>query len=48
VDNATRITKLGPFRAQGIDTGAYHASKWALEGMSQSLAQEVGAAAQGG
>jgi NAD(P)-dependent dehydrogenase (short-subunit alcohol dehydrogenase family) len=31
-----------------MNTGAYHASKWALEGMSQSLAQEVGAAAQGG
>jgi NAD(P)-dependent dehydrogenase (short-subunit alcohol dehydrogenase family) len=29
-----------------MNTGAYHASKWALEGPSQSLAQEA-AAAQG-
>jgi NAD(P)-dependent dehydrogenase (short-subunit alcohol dehydrogenase family) len=42
-----QVSSIGGISAF-MNTGAYHASKWALEGMSQSLAQEVAAAAQGG
>jgi NAD(P)-dependent dehydrogenase (short-subunit alcohol dehydrogenase family) len=35
-----QVSSIGGISAF-MNTGAYHASKWALEGMSQSLAQEV-------
>jgi NAD(P)-dependent dehydrogenase (short-subunit alcohol dehydrogenase family) len=35
-----QVSSIGGISAF-IDVGMYHASKWALEGMSQSLAQEV-------
>jgi NAD(P)-dependent dehydrogenase (short-subunit alcohol dehydrogenase family) len=35
-----QVTSLGGITAFPA-IGAYHASKWALEGLSQSLAQEV-------
>ncbi|MDQ2816216.1 MAG: SDR family oxidoreductase [Actinomycetota bacterium] len=35
-----QVSSIGGISAF-MSTGAYHASKWALEGMSQSLAQEV-------
>ena len=35
-----QVSSIGGISAF-TNTGAYHASKWALEGMSQSLAQEV-------
>jgi NAD(P)-dependent dehydrogenase (short-subunit alcohol dehydrogenase family) len=35
-----QVSSIGGISAFG-NTGAYHASKWALEGFSQSLAQEV-------
>lgn len=35
-----QVSSIGGISAF-INTGAYHASKWALEGISQSLAQEV-------
>jgi len=35
-----QVSSIGGISAF-VSTGAYHASKWALEGMSQSLAQEV-------
>ena len=35
-----QVSSIGGISAF-LNTGAYHASKWALEGMSQSLAQEV-------
>jgi NAD(P)-dependent dehydrogenase (short-subunit alcohol dehydrogenase family) len=35
-----QVSSIGGISAF-VNTGAYHASKWALEGMSQSLAQEV-------
>ena len=37
-----QVTSLGGITAFG-GIGAYHASKWALEGLTQSLAQEVSA-----
>jgi NAD(P)-dependent dehydrogenase (short-subunit alcohol dehydrogenase family) len=36
-----QVSSIGGISAF-ISTGAYHASKWALEGFSQSLSQEVG------
>jgi NAD(P)-dependent dehydrogenase (short-subunit alcohol dehydrogenase family) len=36
-----QVSSIGGISAF-MNTGAYHASKWALEGLSQSLAQEVG------
>src|SRR6202035_966762 len=35
-----QVSSIGGISAF-MNTGAYHASKWALEGLSQSLAQEV-------
>ena len=35
-----QVSSIGGISAF-LNTGAYHASKWALEGLSQSLAQEV-------
>jgi NAD(P)-dependent dehydrogenase (short-subunit alcohol dehydrogenase family) len=35
-----QVSSIGGISAF-VNTGAYHASKWALEGLSQSLAQEV-------
>jgi NAD(P)-dependent dehydrogenase (short-subunit alcohol dehydrogenase family) len=35
-----QVSSIGGISAF-LNTGAYHASKWAMEGMSQSLAQEV-------
>ena len=35
-----QVSSIGGISAF-LNTGAYHASKWAIEGMSQSLAQEV-------
>ena len=35
-----QVSSIGGISAV-LNTGAYHASKWALEGLSQSLAQEV-------
>ena len=35
-----QVSSIGGISAF-ISTGAYHASKWALEGFSQSLSQEV-------
>jgi NAD(P)-dependent dehydrogenase (short-subunit alcohol dehydrogenase family) len=35
-----QVSSIGGISAF-VDTGIYHASKWALEGLSQSLAQEV-------
>jgi NAD(P)-dependent dehydrogenase (short-subunit alcohol dehydrogenase family) len=37
-----QVSSIGGISAF-MNTGAYHASKWALEGISQSLAQEVAA-----
>jgi NAD(P)-dependent dehydrogenase (short-subunit alcohol dehydrogenase family) len=37
-----QVSSIGGISAF-MNTGAYHASKWALEGLSQSLAQEVAA-----
>ena len=37
-----QVSSIGGISAF-LNTGAYHASKWALEGLSQSLAQEVAA-----
>src|ERR1700735_1861976 len=37
-----QVSSIGGISAF-MNTGAYHASKWALEGFSQSLAQEVAA-----
>jgi NAD(P)-dependent dehydrogenase (short-subunit alcohol dehydrogenase family) len=36
-----QVSSIGGISAF-VSTGAYHASKWALEGFSQSLSQEVG------
>ena len=36
-----QVSSIGEISAFG-GIGAYHASKWALEGLSQALAQEVG------
>jgi NAD(P)-dependent dehydrogenase (short-subunit alcohol dehydrogenase family) len=42
VGHILQVSSIGGISAF-MSTGAYHASKWALEGLSQSLAQEVAA-----